>query len=307
MWRPGGLPVRTYHGRWWPLSKGVDIMHGLDCFIPDWRGVKLIVTFHDLLVVKSGDDLIASGRFREKKRKLYEASVRRADAVIADSEATKRDLVSILDVPEEKVHVIHLGIEEHFFEEKLVEAERVAGRYGLEPGYFLFVGAVSGRKNTERLVHAYARSKAGKERRLVLAGAVSYQGQRTLDAVESCGLGDSVKILGYVPDEDLPGLYAAAGGFVFPTLYEGFGIPVLEAMASGTPVLTGDRGAAPETAGGLAVTVDPYDVDAIAEGIDRLLEVPESVLAEARKHASTFTWRRCAEQTLEVYEKVLSD
>jgi glycosyltransferase involved in cell wall biosynthesis len=133
---------------------------------------------------------------------------------------------------------------------------------------------------------------------------MSYRGEETLEAVRQCGLSKQVQLLGYVPDEDLPALYAGAGCFVFPTLYEGFGMPILEAMASGTPVLTSTTGAAPEISDGLAVHVNPYDVEAIADGIDRALETPAATIAQAREHAKTFTWERCASQTLAVYRHI---
>jgi alpha-1,3-rhamnosyl/mannosyltransferase len=134
---------------------------------------------------------------------------------------------------------------------------------------------------------------------------MSYRSEDTMEAIRQCEPGKHIRLLGYVPDEDLPGLYAGAGCFVFPTLYEGFGMPILEAMASGIPVLTSTTGAAPEVSGGLAVCVNPYDVEAIADGIDRALETSPSLLAQARDHATMFTWGRCASQTLAIYRSIL--
>ncbi len=156
-----------------------------------------------------------------------------------------------------QVYVTHLGIDQHFWHHVPEATQQVLQSYELVPGYLLFVGAISGRKNTARLVQAYARARASKERPLVLVGAMSYRGEDTLEAIQQCGLGQHVRLVGYVPDKDLPALYAGAACFVFPTLYEGFGMPILEAMASGTSVLTSTTGAAPEIGGGLAVSVDP--------------------------------------------------
>ena len=301
-WRPAGLPVRLYHGRWWPPVTGVDIVHGLDCVVPPWTRVKRLVTFNDLLMMFSDDTQIAPAGFRRKKRQLYKAAAASADAIITISATTKQDVVQLLDVPATRVHVIHLGIDQRFGRQTAIGT--VLKHYGLVPGYLLFTGAISGRKNTVRLVQAYAQSHASKERPLVLVGAMSYRGEETLEAVRQCGLSKQVQLLGYVPDEDLPALYAGAGCFVFPTLYEGFGMPILEAMASGTPVLTSTTGAAPEISDGLAVHVNPYDVEAIADGIDRALETPAATIAQAREHAKTFTWERCASQTLAVYRHI---
>jgi len=304
-WRLPGLQVRLYHGRWWPPVKGVEILHGLDGVIPPWSGVQRVVTLYDLLVLRSQDTQIAPLGFQRKKRQFYKTVAARADAIITISATTKQDVVDLLGVPETQVYVTHLGIDQHFWHHVPEATQQVLQSYELVPGYLLFVGAISGRKNTARLVQAYARSRASKERPLVLVGAMSYRGEDTLEAIQQCGLGQHVRLVGYVPDKDLPALYAGAACFVFPTLYEGFGMPILEAMASGTPVLTSTTGAAPEIGGGLAVSVDPYDVEAIADGIDRALETPAPVIAQAREHARAFTWERCASQTLAVYRHIV--
>src|SRR5215471_11431430 len=303
-WRPAGLPIRLYHGCWWPPVKGVDIIHGLDGVIPPWSGMPRVVTLYDLLVLRSPDTQIAPVAFQRKKRQFYQTVAAHADAIITISATTKQDVIDLLGVPETQVYVTPLGLDRHFWQHMPAATQQVLQSYELDPGYLLFVGAISGRKNTARLVQAYTRSRASKERPLVLVGAMSYRGEDTLAAVEQCGLGQRVRWLGYVPDQDLPALYAGAGCFVFPTLYEGFGLPILEAMASGTPVLTSTTGAAPEVSGGLAVSVNPYDIEDIADGIDRALETPAPVIAQAREHARAFTWERCSSQTLASYRHI---
>jgi len=303
-WRPAGVDRRTYYKEWWPPGKDVDILHGLDCTLPSWRGVKRLVTLHDLLIMQA-DDGIASEAFRKKRCQLYRAAAADADAIITVSVTTKQDVIQQLGVPEERVHVVYLGVDRHFAQYRPESMHRVLQHYQLSPGYLLFVGTISGRKNTARLVQAYARSRARTERPLVLVGAMSYRSEDTIEAIRHYGLGKHIRLLGYVPDEDLPTLYAGAGCFVFPTLYEGFGMPILEAMASGIPVLTSNTGAAPEVSGGLAVSVNPYDVEAMADGIDRALETPAPLLAQARAHATAFTWERCASQTLALYRSIL--
>jgi glycosyltransferase involved in cell wall biosynthesis len=303
-WRPAGLTRRTYYKSWWPPSKDVDLMHGLDCTLPSWRGVKRLVTLHDLLVMQA-DDAIASAAFRKKRCQLYRTAAAGADAIITVSRTTKQDVIQQFNVPEERVHVVYLGVDQHFARSRPEARHKVLQHYQLSPGYLLFVGTISGRKNTARLVQAYAQSRARTERPLVLVGTMSYRSEDTIEAIRQGELGKHIRLLGYVPDEDLPGLYAGAGCFVFPTLYEGFGMPILEAMASGIPVLTSTTGAAPEVSGGLAVHVNPYDVEAMADGIDRALETPAALLARARDHATMFTWERCASQTLALYRSML--
>ena len=303
-WRPDGLARRTYYKGWWPPSKNIDIMHGLDATLPSWRGVKRLVTLHDLLIMQA-DGSIASEAFRKKRCQLYRAAAAAADAIITVSVSTKQDVTQQLGVPAERVHVVYLGVDQHFAQQRPEVMHRVLQHYQLSPGYLLFVGAISGRKNTARLVQAYAQSRARTERPLVLVGTMSYRSADTVEAIRQCGLDKHIRLLGYVPDEDLPALYAGAGCFVFPTLYEGFGMPILEAMASGIPVLISNTGAAPEVSGGLAVSVSPYDVEAIADGIDCALETPATTVAQARQHAQAFTWERCASQTLAIYRSIL--
>ena len=303
-WRPAGLARQTYYKGWWPPSKGVDLIHGLDGTLPSWRRVKCLVTLHDLLILQAHDG-IASAAFRRKRGDLYRSAAARADAIITVSVTTKQDITQQFGVPDERVHVVYLGVDPHFAQHRPEATRAVLQRYQLAPGYLLFVGAISGRKNTARLVQAYAQSRLHPARPLVLVGAMSYRGADTIEAISQCGLSKHIRLLGYVPDEDLPALYAGAGCFVFPTLCEGFGMPILEAMASGIPVLTSTTGAAPEVSGGWAVTVNPYDVEAIADGIARTLETPAPRLAQARAHARAFTWERCASQTLSIYRSVV--
>lgn len=303
-WRPAGLPIRLYHGRWWPPVTSVEVVHGLDCVVPAWPRARRLVTVHDLLMLHSDDIGLAPQRFRAKKRQLYRQAMQRADAIVTVSDTTRQDLITHLGVPASRVHVTPLGLEPRFGQCPPAMVATVLRRYGLVPGYLLFTGAISGRKNTARLVQAYARCHARHERPLVLAGALSYHGHATLEAIRHSDLERHVRLLGYVPDADLPALYAGAGAFLFPTLYEGFGLPILEAMASGIPVLTSTTGAAPEISQGCAILVPPTDLDAIAAGIDRALEMPAPRLAQARAHAQTFTWERCARQTLALYRQV---
>jgi glycosyltransferase involved in cell wall biosynthesis len=303
-WCPAGLARRTYYKGWWPPSKDVDLIHGLDCTLPPWRGVKRLATLHDLLVMQAGNS-IASAAFQKKRYQLYRAAAAGADAIITVSVTTKQDVTQQLGVPEERVHVVYLGIDQHFGQHRPEAMRQVLRRYQLSPGYLLFVGTISGRKNTARLVQAYAQSRAHTERPLVLVGSMSYRSEDTMTAICQSGLDKHIRLLGYVPDADLPALYAGAGCFVFPTLYEGFGMPILEAMASGIPVVTSNTGAAPEVSGGLAMCVNPYDLEAIADGIDRALETPTSLLARARAYATAFTWARCASQTLALYRSIV--
>ncbi len=301
-WRPSNVDIRLYQQPWWPLKTSVDIIHGLDGVVPNFRKARKIVTIHDLLVMVNESDVVARPKFREKKRRVYMEMVRRADAVITVSRSTKNDVAELLNFPREHIHAIHLGTQSCFGPLEPAVVQPVLKRYQLEPGYLLFVGAISGRKNTARLVRAFANSSACKNRVLVLAGKPSYHGDATFTAVREPGLAKNVRFLGFVADNDLPALYNGAAAFLFPTLYEGFGMPVLEAMACGTAVLTSNIGASPEISNGHACLVDPYDIDSITAGIEAVLNTPDKAIAAARQYARTFTWRQCAKQTWDVYQ-----
>lgn len=302
-WKPDGASFQVYHESYWPLVKRVDILHGLDGFVPNWKKVKRVVTFHDLVALTNDD--ISSQKFRMRKRKMCERVAQYVDAVVTVSEASRQDIIKLLAIPPEKVHVVYLGVEERFSPQDPKTVAQIAAKYGLRRDYLLFMGSVSERKNTERLVKAYACSKASQDLDLILAGPMAYHSEKTLQAITGHHLEHKVRILGFVTDNDLPALYSGAKGFVFPTFYEGFGLPILEAMACGVPVLIGNLGAAPEISGHCAIQVDPYDVDDIARGMDRLLETPPSQLQKSMKHAQGFTWERCAKQTTAIYSRLL--
>ncbi len=304
-WKPENLNVKNYYKSYWPIDKGVDIIHGLDGYVPYWNNVKSVVTIHDLLALKSGNENIAPKKFVLKKEKVYKKILEYADSVITCSEATKRDVIKMLDVSPDKVNVIYHGIDECYSPQNEAAINRVMNKYELKKEYLLFVGAISKRKNTERLVHAFSRSEVSRDLDLVLAGTISYQGEKTLQAITKYNLDDKVKVLGYVETSDLPALYSGAAGFVFPTFYEGFGFPILEAMACGTPVLAGNAGAAPEISGNFVLHVDPLNTDEIAHGIDSLTAIPQERIEQGIKYAGSFTWKHCARQTLDIYRGLL--
>ncbi|MFO7171230.1 MAG: glycosyltransferase family 1 protein, partial [Chloroflexota bacterium] len=225
---------------------------------------RAVVTIHDLGYLRFPEAHTRLGRIYLRLSTVWSARVARR--VIAVSEATRSDLVRLARVPPEKVTVIHHGLTERFWrrgepdEQQRARARAIAG--GDEP-YFLYVGTLQPRKNLVRLIEAFARvigegdGAANCRLRLVIAGKRGWLAEPIERRAAELGLGDRVRFAGYVPDEDLPALMAGALAFVFPSLYEGFGLPVLEAMAAGTPVLTSTTSSLPEVAGGAALLVDP--------------------------------------------------
>jgi glycosyltransferase involved in cell wall biosynthesis len=318
----GGVEVRFSRIPWqilWPLYwhlglpvdwliGAVDVMFYPACVaLPQRRG-RMVVTVHDLLPLTHPTfytpDLVRKFQTR------VAPSVTRADAVIVVSTYTGTLVQERFGLPSERIHRIPNGVHERFHSPKDPEAAAaVATRYGIQGPYLLFVGAMELNKNLARLVEAFAQAacSTARDHALVLAGKSSL-GETALQAtVARLGLSRRVLLLGYVPAADLPALYGAATAFLFPSLAEGFGIPPLEAMACGCPVLTSATPALCEVVGDAALTVDPCDVEAIAEGIQRLVEdddLRETLRSRGLRRASAFSWDRTAAETLAVLEAV---
>lgn len=237
-------------------------------------------------------------------------AVRHLDAVITDSECSRRDILTHLPVHPDKVTVVPIAASPRYRPLDRTQTAPVLARLGLTVPYILYVGSVEPRKNVSRLLEAFARLRADAPGyRLVIVGAGRWKTTPIFKTVARLGLEPYVSFTGYVAEEDLPALYAGAALFVFPSLYEGFGLPVLEAMACGTPVVTSNVSSLPEVAGDAALPVNPFDVETIADAMRRVLADPalaahlrERGLARARQ----FSWERTARETLAVYERVLA-
>lgn len=291
---------------------GVDVFHGMDHVgIPlVGRSCRYVVTVHDVI------PLILPETFTPRHRlvvRLALARVRRkADLVVVPSHAVKRDVVRRVGLPEDRVVVTHEGCEPRFRPVRSAAVRRdVAARYGLPSRYVLAVGTLEPRKNLTTLLEAFARLRRDGEvdadLRLVLAGARGWLDQPIFGTVRSLGLENAVRFTGFVDDDDLPAVYSGAALFVFPSLREGFGLPLLEAMACGVPVVTSNISSMPEVAGDAAVLVDPRDVDGLAAAIARMLRdealrdrLREAGLARSRQ----FSWEATARRTLDAYVSV---
>jgi len=242
-------------------------------------------------------------------------TARRAAHVIAPSEFTRRDLIETYKLDPARVTAIPLAASEHFRPvEDAGEIERVRRLYGIAGEYVLAVGSIQPRKNLARLVRAYSglRRERGRSNlpQLVLVGKQAWLYGETLRAVEEEGVRDCVRMTGYVSEADLPALYTGALCFAYPSYFEGFGLPPLEAMRCGTPVLVGDRTSLPEVVGDAALTADPFDTGALARALARLIDdaaLRAELRARGLKRASAFDWRDTARMTLQVYRRVTGD
>ncbi|MFV9503747.1 MAG: glycosyltransferase family 4 protein [Oscillochloridaceae bacterium umkhey_bin13] len=271
-----------------------------------------VVTLHDLGYLAFPEAHTARRRLELDLTTRW--SLRAARCVIAISQATKNDLVRHYGANPERIRVVHHGLARDFQPSREPsQLAAVQARYDLNQPYFLYVGTLQPRKNLVRLIEAYAMAlpilkATAKPPLLGLAGRKGWLSEPIERRIAELGLGNYVRLLGYVPDADLVSLLSGALAFVFPSLYEGFGMPVLEAMACGTPVLTSNTTALPEVAGDAALLVDPHTTKAIAAGLLRLAHQPQ-LRAELRERglaqAARFTWERCAEATRAVWDEAL--
>ena len=229
-----------------------------------------------------------------------------ASHLIAVSGATKKDLTRRFKVPASRITVVHEGVDQSFFKRASeAEIELCRKKYGLASKYFLFVGTIQPRKNLTRLIEAFARSRLNLD--LAIAGQPGWLYKEIYEAPERFGVENKVKFLGFVPNEDIVKLYSGSTAFVFPSLYEGFGLPVLEAMACGCPVITSSVSSLPEVAGEAAVLVDPDDTKAIEKALKDVATDPtlrERLTAAGYRRVKDFTWERSAKETLAVLAKV---
>lgn len=297
---PFTLPVLAWQDE-------LDLFHA-QFIVPPFLKCKTVTTIPDIAYEHSPEFFPAHQRAWLKV--LVRQSARRADHIITVSERSKRDLVELYGVSPEKITVTYEGASEEFGPLDKDQAKAtVERRYGISGEFILYLGRLQGRKNLTRLVQAYARvRKAGCTHKLVLAGKVDSLFQPTLSRIRELRLENEVLLPGYIEAQDLPSMYNAAQVFVYPSLYEGFGLPVVEAMACGTPVVTSRGTSLEEVAGDAAVLVDALDEGSIAEALIRVLtdSTLRTQLGQAGiRRSAQFSFRNAACQTIAVYERVL--
>lgn len=232
----------------------------------------------------------------------------RVNVVITDSQTSKTDISRYLHVPISNISVIPLAVNSLYRPALQVDVAAIRSHHGLPEGYILFLGSIEKRKNLRGLLRAYAcLRRMGELRLLVIAGVGRWKYTMIMETLRELDLEQYVIFTGYVPDADLPALYTGADLFVFPSLYEGFGLPPLEAMACGTPVVCSNIASLPEVVGDAAITVDPYDVEGLAEAMHRVLtdaDLQEKLRKRGLEQARQFTWERTARETTAVYREV---
>ena len=289
------------------LLPGAELFHATEHLLLPLRSIPTVLTVHDLIFRH------LPAHHKPLNRWYLNLALplfcRRATHIIAISECTRGDLVAAYGVPPEKVSVIHEAADPSFRPQPpdLVETARV--RYGLPQRYLLFVGTIEPRKNLTRLLSAFEAVRAeGLSDGLAIVGRRGWLYEDFFAQLERSPARESVVFPGYVPDEDLPVIYAGAQALVFPSLYEGFGLPVLEAMACGTPVAASNASSIPEIGGDAALYFAPQDEEAMTATVRRILVAPD-LAADLRRRgparAARYSWERAARETRAVYERVL--
>ncbi len=290
----------------------VDVLH-VQFTAPPFCPCPVVVSIHDLSFEHLPQTF--KRRSRTQLRLTVRHSARRAARIISLSEHGRRDIIETYGITAERVSAIPLAAPAHFAPvHDNRELQRVRHNYGIDGDYILTVGSIQPRKNLARLVQAYASLRGNKSEdklpKLVLVGKSGWLYDETLRALKETGVADTVVLTGYVPQEDLPALYSGALCFVYPSYFEGFGLPPLEAMKCGAPVIVGNKTSLPEVVGDAALAVDPFDVEAIASAMQRVIESPalrEELSIKGQARAETFDWRETARKTLAIYQEVAQE
>jgi glycosyltransferase involved in cell wall biosynthesis len=287
----------------------VDLLH-VQFTAPPFAPCPIVATIHDLAF----EHLPQTFKRRSwmQLRLTVRHTARKAAQIITVSEYSRGDIVKTYGVAEERITVIPEAAPNHFAPvEDEKELQRVRHTYGIAGDYILSVGSIQPRKNLTRLVRAYARLRTErpgvKLPKLVLVGKRAWLYGETLRAIEQSGVGDQIVLTDYVSDKDLPALYSGAICFVYPSYFEGFGLPPLEAMKCGVPVIVGNRTSLPEVVGDAALLVNPFDEVEIASALSALIDnsdLRDKLRVKGLKRANNFNWHDTAKRTLEVYRQV---
>jgi glycosyltransferase involved in cell wall biosynthesis len=306
MWHRAKLPLPA---EW--LSGPVDLYHSPDFVLPPLRHARGILTVHDLAFLMRPE--CAEAGLRAYLEEVVPRSVQRADFIIADSENTRNDLVVLLGVNPDAVSVVPGGVEARFtpvVDPPALEAARTRVGVSTAP-FILSVGVIEPRKNLNRLMDAFALLKEREigppDLKLVLAGGKGWLVEGIYEHHARSPVRNDILLPGFIADDVLPALYSAASVFAFPSLYEGFGLPILEAMACGTPVVASRASCLPEVAEGASVLIDPDDTEELAAALEQTLcneELRQQLAQKGVERASQYTWKLAAQALLDVYERV---
>jgi glycosyltransferase involved in cell wall biosynthesis len=311
------LDLSSVRGRWWSLHlpryiKGaaLDLFHGTNYELPLWNRRKSVLTVHDLSSLRYPE--LHRKQLARRMRLRLPLAVKLAKAIITPTRAVKQELCAQLKVKQAKVTAIHEAPRESFRPVSRAVAAAVRQRLGIENDFLLFVGTLEPRKNLVTLLKAYAQilRETPLRPQLVVAGGEGWLMDETFAVMSDEDIHERLCLTGYLNDEDLRALYSGCRAFIYPSLYEGFGLPPLEAMASGAPVIASRINALEETVGNAAVLVDPLDVEILARSIVALFEdgkARDALIEKGHTCAADFSWKKTAELTYGVYLRCVSE
>lgn len=292
------------------IAKDVQLFHTTDHHIPRIKGVPVVATIMDMIPVLHPEWIKQD--LKRLKSWLFTTSIKRADHIITISEYSKQDMISHLGIAPERISVTPLGVDPVYFQRiGAAERNRVLGMYGLKPGFFLVVGTLQPRKNLQRVLEAFQQlpAQVRKEHPLVIVGRDGWSNEELLPQLEALQQRGEGRWLSYLPQNEVLALLQSAGALVFASLYEGFGLPAIEAFAAQCPLIASNNSSLPEVTGDAAWAVDPHSAESISTAMLAVLEQPEERERKVQSglgRARHFSWDACAQSTLDIYRKVLA-
>ena len=296
---PGSRSVYNLFNR---TPQNIDIIHYPTVSNPYFGNSKskIVVTIHDITPLLMPE-------FHNWKRNVFfrlflRSWLTKSTKIIVDSHNTKSDLLQRFNIPSSKINVVHLGVGSNF---KPIKNHQVIQKYHLPEHYILFVGTIEPRKNISRLITAY--TQLNPQEKLVIVGRRGWKNEKIIAAIKN---NPNIQIVNDVEEQDLPAVYSHARLFVYPSLYEGFGLPVLEAMACGCPVITSNISSLPEVAGNATILVNPYNIIEITTSMNRVLKdkkLQEHLKRQGLKQAKKFSWKKCAKETFKIYQETYNE
>lgn len=301
VWMQIGLPKEL-------KKKKIDLLHCPAFKAPLKCAMPLVVTFYDLHILKSPNDY--NPWLRSYCKFMLPKIAKTADKIITISEFSKKDIVDTFSLRPEKVEVTYCGIDERYrVVSDMTLKNSARNKYGLQKKFILYIGAIQPRKNIPLLLKAYSRllKEGFFDFDLVFAGGMGWKNRNIFLLIGELGIKERVKFIGYVPEDELPFLYDLAEFMVYPSFSEGFGMPVLEAMACGCPVITSNTSSLPEVVGDAGIMVDPHNIQELEDAIRRVVKdsnLRREMKKKGLERAKIFSWEKCAKETLQVYKKV---